>query len=90
MVTVRGPIVVRDFAGLLGMKPNQLIAELMMMNVLASINEKLDIKTAQQVAEKHGLTLEHERKAEAHPSPAAPDEESVEDRPEDLGPARRW
>ena len=85
IVTVRGPIVVREFAELLGMKPNQLIAELMMMNVLASINEKLDIKTAQQVAEKHGLILEHERKPEAHPSPAAP-EEVEEDRPEDLKP----
>ncbi len=86
VVTVRGPIVVREFAGLLGMKPNQLIAELMLMNVLASINEKLDIKTAQQVAEKHGFTLEHERKTETHPMPAAQPEESEQDRPEDMAP----
>ncbi len=86
VVTVRGAIVVRDFADLLGVKPNQLIAELMMMNVLASINEKLDIKTAQQVAEKHGFILEHERKTEIRPAGPPPVEESEADHPGDLVP----
>ena len=58
-----GPIIVRELAERMGMKPNQLIAELMMMNVFAAINERLEIKAVQQVAEKHGFIIEHEKKA---------------------------
>ncbi len=86
VITVRGAIIVRDFAELLGLKPNQLIADLMMMNVLASINEKLDIKTAQQIAEKHGFTLEYERKPETRLPSKKKIEEPEEDRAEDLLP----
>ena len=80
-----GPIVVRELADRLGMKPNQLIAELMMMNVFASINEKLEIKIVQQIAEKHGFIIEHEKKAaEAKPPPSLSDKDDLPDRPEDL------
>ena len=86
-ILVRGPIIVKEFAEQLHLKPNQLIAELMMMNVFASINERVDLKIAQQLAEKHGFTLEHEKKTIEHKpvtKAAEPAEEPSEDRPEDL------
>jgi translation initiation factor IF-2 len=80
----KGPIIVRDYAERLGMKPNQLIAELMMMNIFAGISERLEIKVAQQVAEKHGFVIEHEKKPpETKPSPSQLIEEEA-DKPEDM------
>ncbi len=67
IIIVKGPIVVRDLAGFLGVRPNQLIAELMRLNVLASINEQIDVKDAARVAEKHGFTVEREKKVEHKP-----------------------
>ena len=86
-ITLKGPIVIKELADLLKMRPNQLIAELMMQNVLASINERLDVKVAQQIAEKHGFVVEREKKPEHHPvMKKRDDEEEGEDRPEDLLP----
>jgi len=87
-IIVKGPIVVRDFAEMLHMKPNQVIAELMAMNVFASISEKVDIKIAQQLATKHGYTLEQEkRQPERKPAPPVKKEEVKEpevDKPDQL------
>jgi len=90
VVIVRGPIIVREFAEQLGLKPNQLIAELMAMNVFASINQKIELKAAQHLAEKHGFALEHEKKAPP-PKPVAPPPKeksspSAEDTPENVKP----
>ena len=80
-----GPIVVRELAARMGLKPNQLIAELMMMNIFAAINEKLEIKVVQQIAEKHGFIVEHEKKAaEVKILPDASEQAETADRPEDL------
>ena len=87
-IIVKGPVVVRDFAEMLHMKPNQVIAELMAMNVFASISEKVDIKIAQQLAIKHGFTLEQEkRQPERKPAPPVKKEEQKEpevDKPDQL------
>ncbi|NKB25348.1 MAG: translation initiation factor IF-2 [Kiritimatiellae bacterium] len=88
-VIIKGPIVVKEFSAHLNMRPNQLIAELMSMNIFASINERLDLKVAQKVAEKHGIRLEYEKKsADRKPmaSPPSADEEPEEDKLEDLVP----
>jgi translation initiation factor IF-2 len=55
---LKPPIVVRDFATALGMKPFKLISELMEMGIFASMTQGLDEVVAQKVAEKHGYTLE--------------------------------
>ncbi|MFH0952758.1 MAG: translation initiation factor IF-2, partial [Verrucomicrobiota bacterium] len=89
VITVRGAVIVKEFAEQLAVKPNQLIAELMTMNVFASINERVDLKVAQQIADKHGFALEHEKKVIEHkPVIKAPEEgvETTEDRPDDLLP----
>jgi translation initiation factor IF-2 len=69
LIILKGPIVVRQLAELLGVRPNQLIAELMRMNVLASISESIEIKDAARIAEKHGFTVEREKKPEHKPLP---------------------
>jgi translation initiation factor IF-2 len=82
-------IAVKDLAEKMDFKPNQLIAELMKMNIFASINQDIDIKVAKQIAEKHGFIVELKKKekpqskpAEATPrKPVAPVEK---DRPEDM------
>ncbi|MBI2439897.1 MAG: translation initiation factor IF-2 [Lentisphaerae bacterium] len=88
VITVRGAVIVRELAEQLGLKPNQLIIELMAMNVLASINERIDLKVAQQIAEKHGALLEHEKKPVEQKPPVRREEEVPleADRPEDLLP----
>jgi len=85
---IRGPIIVKDLADSLGMRPNKLIAELMSLNVLASINEHVDANVARKIAEKHGFVLEHERRGAEHVAvKKAPEaEKEEEDRPEDLVP----
>ncbi len=86
VIVMRGAIIVRDLAEQLGLRPNQLITELMTMNIFASINERVDLKVAQKVAEKHGRTLEHEKKLVDQKSPVKIAEADADDpvRPEDL------
>ncbi|MEE9368542.1 MAG: translation initiation factor IF-2 [Pontiella sp.] len=60
-------VIVKDFAEMMGMKPNMVIAELMRMNVFASINAEIDLKIAKDIGEKHGFTV---RKAEKKKAPA--------------------
>jgi translation initiation factor IF-2 len=83
----QGPIVVKELAARMNFKPNRLIADLMAMNVLASINERLDVKVAQNIARKHGFSLEYEkRSATMKPVVRKSLVESAEDddQPEDL------
>jgi translation initiation factor IF-2 len=60
-------IVVKDFAERMDMKPNQVIAELMKMNIFASINQEIDLKIAKEIGEKHGFTVRKEEKKKAPP-----------------------
>lgn len=84
-------LVVKEFAAQMGLKPNILIAELMRMNVFATINDKIDFKTARKLAEKHGFHLEMERKPVEPPKPPPPPKArkvvaAEEERPEELLP----
>jgi translation initiation factor IF-2 len=87
VIKAKGPIVVRDLAACLGMRPNKVIAELMKVNILASINERLDVPQAKRLAEAHGFTLDYERRVHDRPPVLSrkPDGiENEEDRAEDL------
>jgi len=55
-------VTVKEFAELMDMKPNQIIAELMKMNIFASINAEIDIKVAKEIGKKHGFTVKKEEK----------------------------
>lgn len=66
------PIIVRELAERMGIKPNLLIAELMKMNIFASINQKIEMKVAQQIAAKWDWKVEFEKKVEIKPPPPPP------------------
>lgn len=57
-IHIKPPIVVRDFATALGLKPFRLISELNQAGGFASMNSNIDEAVAIKVAEKHGFILE--------------------------------
>ncbi|MEO7599334.1 MAG: translation initiation factor IF-2 [Opitutus sp.] len=57
-IHIKPPIVVRDFATALGLKPFRLISELNQAGGFASMNSNIDEAIAMKVAEKHGFVLE--------------------------------
>ena len=65
VLQIKPPIVVRDFAVQLGLKPFRLISELMEMNIFASMNQVIDEDIATKIAEKHGHLLEVRHRGEA-------------------------
>jgi translation initiation factor IF-2 len=62
VLLIKPPIVVKQFATELGLKPHQLIAELMAYNIFANINQTIEPDVAAKIAEKHGFILEKERR----------------------------
>ena len=69
-------VIVRDFAGMLGMPVTKVIQQLMKAGILATQNERLDFETAAIIAEELGFraTLEDMSKGELR------DVEKVSDR----------
>ncbi len=65
VIHLKPPIIVRDFATALSMKPFKLISELMEMGIFASMNQTIDEPIAVKVAEKHGFMLEIKHRGEA-------------------------
>ena len=58
LISMKPPVIVRDFATALGMRPFQLISELMQMGIFAAITQSLDEAVAAKLADKHGFLLE--------------------------------
>ena len=90
-ISIRGAVIVKDLAAKLNIKPNRLIADLMRLKILASINQRVEPDIATKVAEKYGfkVTIEHARdKTAAKPVLKAIDADDLipEDPPETLRP----
>ena len=91
-IHIKGPIIVKTLAEALGKRPNEVITNLMMMNVLASINQMLDPAVAVELAAKMGFSLvidkrekeEHLQKEADSQAPEAPEEAEFKDNPKDL------
>ena len=89
-VHLKGPVVVKNLAEAIGKKPNEVITSLMMMNVLASINQTVDNEIAIKVAEQVGITLVIDKRGSgAEPKTevedeVAPEDKEYEDNPADL------
>lgn len=67
-VHLKTPITVRDLAGALGMKPNELIVQLMRLNIFAAINQVLEIDIVEKICEKNGKRFVQERREKGnHP-----------------------
>ena len=62
IIHIKPPIIVKELATQLGLKPFQLISELMEMNIFAAINHTLDPEVASNICKKHGFTFEKEKR----------------------------
>jgi translation initiation factor IF-2 len=67
VVTVKPPIVVKEFAVEIGLKPFKLISELMEMGIFSSMNQLIDEEVAVKIAERHGFLLEVIHRGEEKP-----------------------
>ena len=79
---LKPPIVVRDFAVALGLKPFKLISELNQLVGFAAMNSTIDESIAQKVAEKYGFLLEIKHRGDAAAQQAAA-KERKEKKPEE-------
>ena len=77
-IHLKPPIVVRDFAPALGLKPFKLISELMEMGIFASMNQTIEEPVAVKVAEKHGFLLEIKHRGDASTQQAAKEKQAKE------------
>ena len=90
-ISIRGAVVVKELALKLGVRPNRLIADLMQLKVLASINQRVEPDVATKVAQKYGykVNIEHARDA-ANKKPVLKaidaDDEIPQDQPEQMKP----
>src|SRR5213082_171574 len=62
VIHIKPPIIVKQLAIELGLKPHQLIAELMTFNIFANINQTIEPDIASKICESHGFVLEKERR----------------------------
>lgn len=79
LISMKPPVIVRDFATALGMRPFQLISELMHMGIFAAITQSLDEAVAAKLAEKHGFVLEVKHRGD--PAVAQAQKEKKEKKP---------
>ena len=93
-VHIKAPIIVKSLAEALNRKPNEIITNLMMMNVLANINQMIEPNVAVELAARMKINLVvDKREHEGHPVrpkevAVSPEEqaEAGEDKPEDQVP----
>ena len=64
VIHIKPPIVVKELAAQLGLKPFQLISELMEMNIFAAINHTLDPEIASNLCKRHGFVFEKDKRKE--------------------------
>jgi translation initiation factor IF-2 len=87
IISLKPPIVVRELAEQLKRKPFQIIADLMELNVFASVNQAIDEEIAKKICAKYGFRFEVEKRKQGtgviH-APVKKVELDIEDKPEDL------
>ncbi|HXM73911.1 MAG TPA: translation initiation factor IF-2 [Chthoniobacterales bacterium] len=62
VIHIKPPIIVKQLATELGLKPHQVIAELMNFNIFANINQTIEPDIASKISEAHGFVLEKDRR----------------------------
>jgi translation initiation factor IF-2 len=62
IIHIKPPIIVRELAQQIGLKPFQLIHDLMEMNIFAAINHTIEPDTAVAICRKHGFIFEVEKR----------------------------
>jgi translation initiation factor IF-2 len=87
VISLKPPVIVRDLAEKMAVKPFKLIADLMELNVFANVNQAVDDAIAKRVCAKYGFKFEIEKRSkESHVVQPQKKEVAldVEDRLEDL------
>ena len=92
VIHLKTSITVKELAPLIGIKPFQVIADLMALQIFANINQTLELDTVAKLCDKHGFVLEREKKdtskghhkqevkVEAPKEPEKPKEEALKPR----------
>jgi translation initiation factor IF-2 len=62
IVHLKPPVAVRDLATALGLKPFEVIRDLMGMNIFVNLNQTIDVEIASAVCKRHGFTFEREKR----------------------------
>ncbi|MGA3006386.1 MAG: translation initiation factor IF-2 [Opitutaceae bacterium] len=89
IIHLKPPIIVRDFATALSLKPFKLISELMEMGIFASMTQSLDEAIAAKLAEKHGFLLEIKHRGDVAAQQAAKEKEKEKQtKPEVADPTK--
>ena len=89
IITIKPPIVVRELADQLKLKPFKLIADLMELNVFANVNQAIDELVAQKICAKYGFRFEVEKRERGSGiihAPVKKVELDIDDKTEDLRP----
>lgn len=80
-IELSGPLTVKELAEKMGREVSEIIKKLMLLGVMASINQEVDIDTATIVAEEFGVAV-----TEVEPEEDPTDIIEIEDAPETLKP----
>ncbi len=62
VIHIKPPIIVKELAAQMGLKPFQVISDLMEMNIFAAINQPVEAEVASKVCAKHGFVFEKEKR----------------------------
>jgi len=77
-ISVKLPIIVREFAMVLGIKPFKLISELMEQGIFASMNQTIEQDVAVKLAEKHNIILDVKHRGDGPQVNVKPTEKDIE------------
>src|SRR5436190_6580240 len=62
IIHVKPPIIVRDLAAAMSLKPFQVIGDLMAMNIFVNLTQSIESEIAVKICEKHGFIFEKEKR----------------------------
>ncbi len=62
IIHLKPPIIVKELAAQMGLKPFQLISDLMAMNIFAAINQTIEPDIATTICAKHGFVFERDKR----------------------------
>ena len=62
IIHIKPPIIIRELAAQLGLRPPQIMKDLMEMNIFAAINQSIEPDVAATICKKHGFTFEKDKR----------------------------
>jgi translation initiation factor IF-2 len=62
IIHLKPPVIVRDLAAAMGVKPFQVIGDLMSMNIFVNLTQPVEPEIASKICEKHGFIFEKEKR----------------------------